>query len=294
MPELPEVETIKRSLEAPLIGKKFLEVKIYQKKLRWQVPANLNEKLRGQTIISLNRRGKYLLIELKTGFVIVHLGMSGRLYLADSNSIATRHDHVDFILNSENILRFTDPRKFGSILWSSDWTTHQLLCHLGVEPLSTAFDLAYLQQICNKRQAAIKQVLMNSKLLVGVGNIYAQEALFRAGIHPLENANRISSHHLQKLVTAIKAVLIEAIQQGGTSLKDFVDGDAKPGYFQQKLMVYGRGGESCFSCNKTLKLIRQQQRSTVFCPTCQPMKKQIALASNTRATKINSASSKRK
>lgn len=269
MPELPEVETTRRGIEPHLQGRTVTAVTIRQPKLRWPIPEQLPEWIIDCRISGVARRGKYLLIYLPSGAVMIHLGMSGSLYMVNADQPAAFHDHVDLVLDSGMALRLTDPRRFGSVLWQPQGETHALLAKLGPEPLSSDFSAAYLQQCCAGRKQAIKQLIMNSQVVVGVGNIYANEALFSAGIRPKRAAGNISAARLSRLVDEIKSVLARAIEQGGTTLKDFVGGDGKPGYFKQQLNVYGRGGESCYHCKSTLKEIRLGQRSTVYCSECQ-------------------------
>ncbi|MBR9866726.1 MAG: bifunctional DNA-formamidopyrimidine glycosylase/DNA-(apurinic or apyrimidinic site) lyase [Oceanospirillales bacterium] len=269
MPELPEVETTRRGIEPHVEGRTITALTVRQPKLRWPVPEQLSEWIVGSRISSVTRRGKYLLINLPAGSVMIHLGMSGSLYMVSSDQPAAYHDHVDLVLDSGMALRLTDPRRFGSVLWQPVGQQHLLLEALGPEPLSSDFTADYLQQRCDGRKQAIKQFIMNSQVVVGVGNIYANEALFSAGIHPKRAAGNISAARLNRLVVEIKTVLARAIEQGGTTLKDFVGGDGKPGYFKQQLNVYGRGGELCHHCKSTLKEIRLGQRSTVYCPECQ-------------------------
>ncbi|BBB25412.1 bifunctional DNA-formamidopyrimidine glycosylase/DNA-(apurinic or apyrimidinic site) lyase [Amphritea japonica] len=269
MPELPEVETTRRGIEPHLEGRLIKDLIVRQPKLRWPVPEALKGLVLGNRISSVSRRGKYLLLNLPNGAVMVHLGMSGSLYLVPADQPAGYHDHIDLILNSGMALRLTDPRRFGSVLWQPLGEAHELLSRLGPEPLSDDFTVDYLRQCCSGRKQAIKQFIMNSQVVVGVGNIYANEALFKAGIHPKRAAGNISLLRLSRLVDEIRTVLAKAIEQGGTTLKDFVGGDGQPGYFKQQLNVYGRGGESCHVCKSTLKEIRLGQRSTVYCPECQ-------------------------
>ncbi|MBN0988142.1 bifunctional DNA-formamidopyrimidine glycosylase/DNA-(apurinic or apyrimidinic site) lyase [Amphritea pacifica] len=269
MPELPEVETTRRGIEPHIEGRMITALTVRQPKLRWPVPEQLSEWVTGARIHSVTRRGKYLLINLPGGSVMIHLGMSGSLYMVSSDQPAGYHDHVDLVLDSGMALRLTDPRRFGSVLWQPAGQQHLLLEALGPEPLSSDFTAAYLQQRCAGRKQAIKPFIMNSQVVVGVGNIYANEALFGAGIHPKRAAGNISAERLTRLVEEIRIVLARAIEQGGTTLKDFVGGDGKPGYFKQQLNVYGRGGEPCHHCKSTLKEIRLGQRSTVYCPECQ-------------------------
>jgi len=269
MPELPEVETTRRGIEPHIDGRIITALTVRQPKLRWPIPDQLSQWIEGARILSVTRRGKYLLINLSEGSVMIHLGMSGSLYMVSADQPAAYHDHVDMVLDNGMALRLTDPRRFGSVLWQPAGESHSLLESLGPEPLSSDFNAAYLQQCCAGRKQAIKQLIMNSHIVVGVGNIYANEALFSAGIHPKRAAGNISAARLERLVDEIKVILARAIAQGGTTLKDFVGGDGKPGYFKQQLNVYGRGGEPCHHCKTTLKEIRLGQRSTVYCPECQ-------------------------
>lgn len=269
MPELPEVETTRRGVAPHLQDHCIEAVVVREPRLRWPVPPNLSELLTGHRVQQVARRGKYLLIGFGHGTLLMHLGMSGSLRLVPRDQPPGRHEHLDLVLDSGLALRLTDPRRFGAVLWQAPETVHALLASLGPEPLSDAFDADWLQQACKGRRSAIKQVIMDSKVVVGVGNIYANEALFAAGIHPKRAAGRISPERLARLVAEIKAVLARAIEQGGTTLRDFVGGDGKPGYFSQELTVYGRAGEACVRCRETLREIRLGQRSTVFCPRCQ-------------------------
>jgi formamidopyrimidine-DNA glycosylase len=269
MPELPEVETTRRGVAPYLRDHSVRALVVRQPRLRWPVPADLAGLIEGQPVRGVSRRGKYLLIDFDAGTVLVHLGMSGSLRLVPGEQLPGKHDHVDFLLDSGLALRLTDPRRFGAVLWQEAGTEHALLASLGPEPLSEAFDAPLLQQACKGRRSAIKLRIMDNKVVVGVGNIYANEALFAAGIDPQRAAGRISAQRLDRLVAEIKRVLERAIAQGGTTLRDFVGGDGKPGYFKQELCVYGRGGDSCVCCGTVLKEIRLGQRSTVFCPRCQ-------------------------
>lgn len=270
MPELPEVETTLRGLHPHMVGNTVEEVIIRESRLRWPVNNKIIKKLSGAKIDGMTRRGKYLIIEAETGYAIWHLGMSGSLRMVDEESELLRHDHVDWRLNTGFVLRYSDPRRFGSLHWTQkEPLKHKLLKDLGVEPLSDLFDAEYCYQLARKRSVAIKQFIMNSKIVVGVGNIYANEALFRAGISPKRSVNRVSLERFKGLVASIKFILDNAINQGGTTLRDFVGGDGKPGYFKQQLTVYGRGGEPCTVCNRPLNEIRMGQRATVFCKVCQ-------------------------
>ncbi len=271
MPELPEVETVCRGVTPHLLGRRITAVTVRNAGLRWPVPAELGAYLQGQQVLSLRRRAKYLLVEFASGWMIVHLGMSGRLYLVDSGAAVAKHDHIDWQLDSGRVLRYTDPRRFGAVLWvdGKDYSGHGLLNHLGPEPLSDNFSGHYLHQRARARKQAIKTLLMDGRIVVGVGNIYANEALFMAGIRPSRPAGAISLARMVLLADAVKRVLASAIAQGGTTLKDFVGGDGKPGYFKQELLVYGRAGQPCPHCHTPLKETRLAQRSTVHCPHCQ-------------------------
>lgn len=270
MPELPEVETVRRGIEGPLVGQRIVKTVVRDARLRWPVEPNLPALLANTTVTAVNRRAKYLLIETDRGRLMVHLGMSGRLYFVPSGTPAGVHDHIDWELSSGQALRYTDPRRFGSAHWLPiEKSGHALLDHLGPEPLSDDFSAELLYRRSRKRSSAVKTFIMDGRIVVGVGNIYANEALFRAGIRPTTAAGSISRPRYAKLVVAIKTVLAEAIAQGGTTLKDFLGGDGKPGYFKQELAVYGRGGQACQQCKTPLKELRLGQRTTVFCPHCQ-------------------------
>lgn len=270
MPELPEVETTRRGIAPHIEGKRIRRIDVRNPKLRWPVPVDELQGLARCQISSVDRRGKYLLLHTSRGVVIVHLGMSGTLRIAKAGEPPMAHDHVDLVLSDDTMLRYTDPRRFGTWLFTGDDPLqHDLIKDLGPEPLSEAFDLDYLFQVSRGRKVAVKQFVMNSHVVVGVGNIYANEALYMAGINPKRAAGRISKARYAKLVPAIKTVLANAIEQGGTTLKDFVGGDGKPGYFKQSLNVYGRGGKPCKGCGKPLTEIRMGQRTTVFCKFCQ-------------------------
>jgi formamidopyrimidine-DNA glycosylase len=270
MPELPEVETTRRGIQPFLLNRKILKVVVREPRLRWPVPDALAEELRGQLVTAIDRRGKYLLLRTRKGTVLIHLGMSGSLRLAVVGEALKKHDHVDFILASGRCLRYHDPRRFGNILWvTGDPNLHPLLAELGPEPLSVEFSPDYLLARCSGRSVPIKSLIMDSHVVVGVGNIYANEALFAAGIHPERVADSLTAEHCEALVREIKQVLDRALTVGGTTLRDFVHGDGKPGYFAQSLKVYGRGGQPCLQCMTPLKETRLGQRSTVFCPRCQ-------------------------
>lgn len=269
MPELPEVETTRRGIAPHVLGKRVKQVVVRQPSLRWPIPDTVHQ-CEGRTLKSLERRGKYLLLGFTNGTLLVHLGMSGSLRIAGNDEPPLFHDHVDLLCSDGTRLRYCDPRRFGAWLWTADDPAlHPLLASLGPEPLTDAFDADYLLARAKGRKTAIKSFLMDSHVVVGVGNIYANEALFMAGIHPKRQAGRVSAARYEKLVVAVKTVLSDAIQMGGTTLRDFVGGDGKPGYFQQTLRVYGRGGEPCRHCKAPLSEIRLGQRTTVFCKTCQ-------------------------
>lgn len=270
MPELPEVETTLRGIEPFLTDRKISRVTVRNPHLRWPVPDNLPSLIEGQTIHRVGRRAKYLLIYLTSGTVIVHLGMSGNLRIVDEGSTVGKHDHVDIVLSDGKILRFNDTRRFGCVLWQSNAEVeHKLLASLGPEPLSDAFDAALLFKRSRGRTVPVKNFIMDGKIVVGVGNIYANEALFAAAIRPDKAAGGITQKRYRQLVVKIKEILTVAIEHGGTTLKDFVGGDGKPGYFKQELKVYGRGGDRCYVCQQVLTEIRLGQRSTVFCKRCQ-------------------------
>ena len=270
MPELPEVETTRGGIAPHIEGETVAELVLRRRKLRYPVPQSLQVDLPGQVIDKVERRGKYLLLRTEAGAVMIHLGMSGSLRLVDAETSAEKHDHIDIVFENGRALRLRDPRRFGAVLWlEGDPMQHKLLVSLGPEPLSDAFDAEYLFQRARKRKQAVKLFVMDSHTVVGVGNIYASEALFRAGIRPQLAAGKLTRQRCEALVEAIKAVLSAAIQQGGTTLRDFVDGSGKPGYFKQALKVYGRVGEPCQQCGATVKQLRQGQRASYYCPACQ-------------------------
>jgi len=269
MPELPEVETTRRGVEPFCRGEVVRRVVVRERRLRWPVPEQLPRRLAGQTITAVERRAKYLLFRTGAGTLLVHLGMSGSLRVADADQVPARHDHIDVELGSGRLLRFNDPRRFGCFLWLEPGEQHPLLSQLGPEPLSAAFDGALLHRLSRGRHGPVKNFIMDGKVVVGVGNIYANEALFLAGIRPDRAAGRISLTRYQRLAETIKQVLTSAITSGGTTLRDFVGGDGRPGYFAQQLRVYGRGSAPCKHCGAPLREIRLGQRTTVFCVTCQ-------------------------
>jgi len=270
MPELPEVETTMCGLKPHLEAAIILDVIVRQKQLRWPIPTTLQSNLNQQTIRHLSRRGKYLLIAVDSGTLIIHLGMSGSLRIVTNDEPIRPHDHVDIVLSDKKILRYHDPRRFGAILWTShDPSEHPLLISLGVEPLSDDFTPAFLKQKGGRRRLAIKSLIMDSHVVVGIGNIYAAEALFMAKIHPATPAGLLTLQQCERLVVAIKQILHAAIVQGGTTLRDFVNSEGKPGYFAQKLTVYGRAGLPCIHCQTTLSSFKLGQRNTVYCDYCQ-------------------------
>lgn len=269
MPELPEVETSRRGIEPHVVGERIDSVVIRQRRLRWPISRQVDKFLPGNNVTSVGRRAKYLLLNTTGGTAIIHLGMSGSICIINTGTPAGVHDHFDIVFTGGKSLRFRDPRRFGSLHFSKDATRHKLLKDLGPEPLSAAFDAEYLWAKSRGRRVSIKQFIMNAAIVVGVGNIYASESLFKAGIHPRRAAGRISSLRYEALTVAIKNVLADAIKAGGTSLRDFYGGDGEPGYFQQELQVYGRDGEACRSCDTPISAIVQGQRSSFYCKYCQ-------------------------
>jgi formamidopyrimidine-DNA glycosylase len=270
MPELPEVETTRRGIAPVIEGRRIAALVVREPRLRWPVPRALADEIAGQSVSAVRRRAKYLLIDLETGSLILHLGMSGSLRVLPPETPLIDHDHIDILLDSGVALRFNDPRRFGSLLWTRvDPLTHPLLRRLAPEPLEPGFDAGYLYAASRGRRVAIKQFLMNSHVVVGVGNIYASEALFRARIHPRRAAGRLKRAESAKLVRGIRSVLTTAIRVGGTTLRDYVGADGNPGYFRQKLYVYERDGKPCRICRTPVRQITQGQRSTYFCPKCQ-------------------------
>ncbi len=268
MPELPEVETTRRGIEPHLLGQKIARIEVREPRLRWPVSAEVGE-LSGRRIDGVDRRGKYLLVHLDRGHLIWHLGMSGSLRILPAGSAVAAHEHIELELSNSQALKYRDPRRFGALLYcEQDPQQHPLLASLGPEPLDAAFDVDYLFQHCRHRRAAIKNVIMNSQIVVGVGNIYASEALFRAGIRPDRAAGRISKKRLAGLVEAVRATLSEAIEHGGTTLQDFTQADGKPGYFRHELKVYGNQ-DDCKICGRPIKQVVIGQRASYYCPGCQ-------------------------
>ena len=277
MPELPEVETTKRGLEPLIVNQVVERAILYRANLRWDIPKHLPITLANQNINSINRRGKYLLIEFDVGTLIIHLGMSGSIKVVDSDTPLKKHDHFELSLTNNTAMRLNDPRRFGAVLFSTNGS-HALLDSLGVEPLEDLFNESYLYSKSRNKQQNIKAFIMDSKVVVGVGNIYACESLHQAGINPERKAGSVSKKRYQHLTRCIKSILAQAIQAGGTTLKDFSQVDGSPGYFAQVLSVYGREGELCNTCNGSMQCplerckiarIIQNQRSTFYCPICQ-------------------------
>lgn len=269
MPELPEVEVTRMGIEPHIKGRQIKQVIVRNGSLRWPVPEDV-QLLVGQAVRSVKRRAKYLLVKTDVGTAILHLGMSGKLCVIAADTPLLKHDHIDILFDNDTVLRFNDPRRFGAFLWHEDeQEPHSLLAHLGPEPFESKFNAEYLYEMSRGKQSAVKQFIMDNKVVVGVGNIYANEALFKAGIHPKRAAGNIGKKRYEALVPIIVETLKRAIEQGGTTLKDFAQADGKPGYFAQELMVYGRKGEPCVKCEAPLKEIRLGQRSTVFCSDCQ-------------------------
>ncbi|MCF6283347.1 MAG: bifunctional DNA-formamidopyrimidine glycosylase/DNA-(apurinic or apyrimidinic site) lyase [Candidatus Polarisedimenticolaceae bacterium] len=270
MPELPEVETSCRGIAPHLVGQIISGVTIRQPKLRWPIPSDLPELLSGQKITSITRRAKYLFITTDIGTLILHLGMSGSLRVLDAETPAEKHDHFDLLIGNGKRLRLRDPRRFGAVLWGGPHPErHPLIAHLGPEPLDEAFSGELLYQVGHTRRLPIKNLIMDAKVVVGVGNIYASESLFLAGIHPNRACHRLSKARYLQLTNTIKQVLTKAIELGGTTLKDFQQSDGKPGYFAQQLNVYGRTGEACPICDNPISQCKIGQRSSFFCGHCQ-------------------------
>lgn len=270
MPELPEVEVSCRGITPHLQGQSIAAVTVRDHRLRWPIPAAI-QNLVGATITAVERRAKYIVVTTTQGYLLIHLGMSGSLRVLGHDALVVKHDHVDLVLENGQLLRFNDPRRFGCWLYSAEDPRqhHALLQALGPEPLTTDFDGDYLHQQAQGKSQSIKTFIMDNHVVVGVGNIYANESLFKAGIHPKRAAGKVSKQRYLNLAPIIQQTLAQAIEQGGTTLNDFTNADGMPGYFKQELLVYGRGGRPCLACATTLKEIRLGQRSTVFCPVCQ-------------------------
>ena len=270
MPELPEVETTRRGLLPHLVGRRIRDVVVRNANLRWPVPRDLDRRLRGEQVVAIRRRGKYLLFDCSSGHLLVHLGMSGRLTLVPDDLPARKHDHVDVRLEGRQALRLTDPRRFGAMLWlKAPAESHALLRGLGMEPLEAAFTGEALARKAKGRRVAVKQFVMNGRIVTGVGNIYASEALFHAGIHPSRSAGRISRPRWDRLAASIRATLESALAAGGSTLRNFASAEGRPGHFQYDFAVYDREGKRCRVCATPIRALRQGQRSTFYCPTCQ-------------------------
>lgn len=270
MPELPEVETTLRGLQPHLVGRRIHGVILRRPDLRWPIPEEIERCLPGATITAVRRRAKYLLIDTDgPGSALLHLGMSGSLRVLPGDTPPKAHDHVDICLDNGRLLRFNDPRRFGCLLWQAHGQAHPLLGELGPEPLSDGFDGDYLHRLSRGRSAPVKSFLMDQRIVVGVGNIYAAESLFQAGISPLREAGKVSRERYLRLAEAVKAILGHAIVRGGTTLRDFISPDGAPGYFEQELLVYGREGENCRKCGTPLRHATIGQRATVWCGRCQ-------------------------
>jgi formamidopyrimidine-DNA glycosylase len=269
MPELPEVETSLRGIRPHILEKTITQMRIYHPKLRWDILPELPSLLSGRKINAITRRGKYLLLHFANGYMVIHLGMSGNLRITGIQDPLLKHDHVEWEFDDGTILRFNDQRRFGAVLWTQTPEQLSLLSILGPEPLTEDFNAAYLFNRLKNRSGPIKSVIMENPLVVGVGNIYANESLFLSGIHPLKPAKTLALNECHLLVDAIKNVLEKAIQQGGTTLRDFVNADGKPGYFQQTLNVYGRKNQTCHRCHSRIEHVKVGQRATFFCPNCQ-------------------------
>ena len=269
MPELPEVETTRRGLAPHLAGRSVIAVTLRRPDLRWPIPGEISRLLPGEPILGIRRRAKYLLLDTAPGSALLHLGMSGSLRVLPAATRVNAHDHVDLALDSGSVLRFNDPRRFGCLLWQPAGETHELLRELGPEPLSAQFDGDYLYQRSRGRRASVKTFLMDQSIVVGVGNIYAAESLFSAGIAPARQAGRVSRQRYELLATAVKEILAHAIRRGGTTLRDFISPDGAPGYFEQELLAYGREGQACRRCGRALLGSRLGNRATAWCSGCQ-------------------------
>ena len=274
MPELPEVETTRRGLAPHLEGARVERVLLRRPDLRWPIPADVAERLPGQRIDAVRRRAKYLLLDTAAGSAVLHLGMSGSLRVLPQDLPPGRHDHVDIALapaagGDRRVLRLTDPRRFGALLWQPPGETHPLLAHLGPEPLGADFGGDHLFRLSRGRRAPVKAFLMDQQVVVGVGNIYVAEALFASGVSPLRPAGKVSRERYARIAGEIRRVLAQAITRGGTTLRDFISPDGAPGYFEQELSAYGRGGQPCRRCGRPLRQASIAQRATVWCGSCQ-------------------------
>jgi formamidopyrimidine-DNA glycosylase len=270
MPELPEVETTRRGLEPHIVDQTIAKIVIRSPKLRWPIPQSIAKDLPGKKVLSITRRAKYLLVNFDSGTLIMHLGMSGRIQTLSQATEPQKHDHVDILFKNGNCLRYTDPRRFGAILWTtSPALEHELLNNLGPEPFDTEFNAKYMMAVARNKNVAVKKFIMESKVVVGIGNIYASEALFASCLHPLRSVKTITLAEWQTFVQHIQRILKQAIKKGGTTLKDFLDTSGKPGYFSQKLQVYGRAKEPCLRCDGAIEAVMVGQRNTFFCSHCQ-------------------------
>ena len=272
MPELPEVETTRRGISPLILGQTIQHIDVRQTQLRQPVPKDIDVKCSGKKVLQITRRAKYLLLHLTEGYILIHLGMSGHLHLARQKTGIQKHDHIDMVFKNGIRLRYHDPRRFGLWLYIDEHPyKHKLLASLGKEPLSDEFDATYLFQLAQGKKQSIKSFMMSNKVVVGIGNIYATESLYWANIHPITAAGQINKEQYDQLVTQIKCILQHAIDAGGTTLKDFLSLNGKPGYFASELQVYGRAGRKCNRCHTLIQTIRIAGRSTAFCPTCQPL-----------------------
>lgn len=269
MPELPEVETTKEGLKPLILNKKISDVIIRQPKLRWIIPSKIKKILPQQEIVNIIRRGKYLIIQTNKGDLIIHLGMSGSLRIIDKNSEVLKHDHFDLVLNNNSCVRLRDPRRFGAVLFSENYKEHKLIKNLGIEPLDKEFNGEYLYKLTQNKKRNIKSFIMDSHIIVGIGNIYACESLFLTNLSPFAAANNINKNKMNELVINIKIILKKAIAAGGTTLKDFSKVDGSPGYFANTLNVYARENNKCPKCSSIIKKVKQNTRSTFYCPQCQ-------------------------
>jgi len=270
MPELPEVETTRRGILSGLEDRRVAKLVVREARLRWPVPPRLPDRLRGQTLEGIRRRGKYLLFQFRSGTLLVHLGMSGSLRFVEPDQPPAAHDHIDLVMSNGQLLRYHDPRRFGTFLWQcGDASTHPLLRELGPEPLQGQFDADHMYRRSRGRRTTVKQFLMDARIVVGVGNIYANEALFLAGIHPLRRAGGIGRERYERLVQAVRRALSAAIESGGTTLRDYVKSDGVAGGFALELFVYGRDGQPCRNCGGLILQRRVGQRSTFYCRHCQ-------------------------
>ncbi|KGQ34246.1 formamidopyrimidine-DNA glycosylase [Gallibacterium genomosp. 2] len=271
MPELPEVETTRKGIQPYTKHQRIVKLIIRTEKLRWIVSKELYQ-IENEEILDVQRRAKYLIFQLECGYIIVHLGMSGSLRIVTAKDEIDKHDHIDMILSNGKILRYNDPRKFGAWLWVDSIQHFSLFSKLAPEPLSEEFNGEYLYQKSRNRHTAVKSWLMNNAVVVGVGNIYANEVLFNCGIYPNDPVSSLSKEDCERLVANIKQTLQQAIKQGGTTLQDFIQPDGRPGYFQQSLNVYGRKGENCPTCGHLIEMVTIGQRSSFYCPICQPVR----------------------